>query len=113
MAADKVTDVGGQAVDHSLGSLPRAGAEGSDHPFRAEFISVGIERFSDAIGVKQQAIIAFEGHGKVAGYPIEHVSAVNSEGHPRRLQHFDFAARGAIKSGASCPPRESVTWLFL
>ena len=78
-------------------ALARAGADGSDHPFRAEFISVRIERLGDAIGVKHEAIIAFEGDGNVAGYPIEHVSAVNAEGHPGRLQNRNLAGRGAIE----------------
>ena len=78
MATREIADIAGQARDHSLRPLPRAGADGSDHSLRAEFISVRIERLGDAVGVKHEAIIAFEGDGNVAGYPIEHVSAVNS-----------------------------------
>src|SRR5262249_11754203 len=94
MAAGKRADICGQTIDHSLGSFVCARAERTDHPLRTEFVSVGIERFGDAIGVKHEAIIAFEGHGKIAGYPIEHVSAVNSEGHTRGLEFFHFAGRG-------------------
>src|SRR6476660_6724181 len=103
MAAGEIADIGNEAVDHSLCALARAGAEGTGHPFRAKFIAIGIERFRYAVGVKQQAIVALEGHGKIAGYPIEHVSTVNSEGHSRRLQDLDFAGRGAIEERGVVP----------
>jgi len=77
MAAGEAADICGEPVDHALGSLARTRLERTDHPFRAKFISVCIERFGHAIGVKDEAIVAFEGHGKIAGYPIEHVPAVN------------------------------------
>src|SRR5690349_13683628 len=97
MAVGEITHIGCQARNDSLRSLARAGTNGSNHPLWSEFVSVGIEHFGDAIGVKHQAIIAFEGDGKVAGYPIEHVTAVNPKGHSRRLQNLYFAGRGPVK----------------
>jgi len=108
MAAGKRADICGQTVDHSLGSFVRARAERTDHPLWTKFVSVGVERFGDAIGVKHEAIIAFEGHGKIAGYPIEHVPTVNSEGHSRRLEFLDFAGGRAIEQRCIMPTtRES------
>ena len=37
-----------------------------DHPLGAEFVSVRVERFGDAVRVKDQAIVAFQRDGKVA-----------------------------------------------
>jgi hypothetical protein len=104
MAAGEIADIIGQTGDNSLRSFARTGAHGSDHSFGAEFISVCVEHFGDAVGVKDEAIIAFERDGKVAGYPIEHVSAVNPEGHPGRLQNLDLAGRGAVEERRIMPP---------
>ena len=89
----------------------RAGLNGLHHPFRAEFIALRVERFGDAVGVKDQAIIAFQLDGKIARYPIEHVSTVNADGHSRRLDRSHGCGAVLIKSGASCPARASVTVL--
>ena len=95
-------------------SFARAGADGLDHSFGAEFIPVRVERFGDAVGVKDQAIVAFERDRKVAGYPIEHVSAVNAEGHPRRLQNLDLAGCGAVKERRIMPAtRECYVVVFM
>ena len=48
------------------------------------------------------------------GYPIEHVSAVNPESHPGRLEGGDFAGRGAIEQrGVVAAAREGHAAVFV
>src|SRR6185312_7073992 len=96
-AGCEIADISRNSVDHSLRSIFRARAERPDHPFRTELISVGVECFSDTISVEDETIVALKRHGKIAGYPIKHVSTVNSEGHSRWLEHFHFALRGPVE----------------
>ena len=74
-----------------------------DHPFQAKFVSVGIERFGDAVGVKDQAIVAFERDGKSPVILSNTLSAVNAEGHAGRLQDAPLRRRGAVKKRRIMP----------
>ena len=83
--AGKVAYILDNSFYNRLGAVGRAGANRLDHAIKPEFISVGIERFRDAVGIKNQAIIALERDSEIGGKPIEHISAVNSYDHSGRL----------------------------
>ena len=114
MSASEIADIISQAGDNSLCSFARACADRSEHSFGAEFISIRVEHFGDAVGVKDEAIITFERDRKVAGYPIEHVSVVNAEGHPGGFQNLDLTGCGAVKERCIMPTtRECYVVIFM
>jgi len=85
MRTDEVSQVVDQSCDDSRSAVHRTGTQRLDHPFDAEFVSFRVDRFRHSIGIEDQAIVALERDGDIAGEPIEDVSTVNSEDHARRL----------------------------
>ena len=93
----KITHVIDDLLYNRLGAVGRAGADGLHGAFDAKFVSVGIERFRYSIGIEDQAIIALEPDGKIARYPIEDVSAVNSNDHAGRFHRRNALRRPFVK----------------
>src|SRR5947207_15775135 len=85
MRTCKIAHVPDQFLYNRRRPIGSAGTNGLNRAFKAEFVSLGIERFRHAVGVENEAIITLEPDGEVCRQPSEHVSAVNSDDHSRRL----------------------------
>src|SRR5713101_9323052 len=85
MRTCKIAHIPDQFLYNRRRPIGSAGTNGLNRAFKAEFVSLGIERFRHAVGVENEAIITLEPDGEVYHKPIEDVSAVNSDDHSRRL----------------------------
>src|ERR1700751_1611027 len=71
-----------------------------DQSRNPEFDAIALKRFSHSISVENQTISSLQADRKIASHPIENASAVNSEGHTRRIDLFDRSSRCPVKEGS-------------
>src|SRR5215469_12421979 len=106
LAADERPYFFGYLNDDGLCTLVGAPLDHLDQSRNPEFYAIGVKRFSHSISVEDQTIPTLQADCKIASHPIENASAVNSEGHTRRVDLFNrFSScpveEGSVVAGAS------------
>ena len=89
-------DVIRDVTDHVGRPVRRAGLQGVDQTFKAEFLALVIHGFGGSVGVEQDAITSLHLETEIGANSIEDLATVNPESHAFRAQFFHLLGGGAV-----------------
>src|SRR4030095_7747922 len=108
MRTDERAKVIGQPCDDSRRSVFGARKDRFDHALEPKFVPLRVERFGDAVSVKNQAILALERQREVRRPSLEYMSSLNSKRHAGWIDSGNTFVRcakeqGSVVAGAAKP----------